>query len=193
MLGRLEDARIEELAGLVGKAGTDRGGWDREALGRRETKLLEALVEQAAGLDRGHYEAERKAETDRFAALAAEARRMPRLSREAETDFFQTMFRMLNVGHLWPNHVSLLLLVIAMLRAGEGLAESGCRVEGSGADARLVVNFARGLGLRGDGLPNWRWHLEWLAKNNWLTLEEGRVTWHIGLGPRTLKMLRERS
>ena len=156
----------------------------------------EALIERAPDHEPGTFtQAREDAKSFReFAKIAADSRRRETLTRRGEVDFFAAMHAQLKSGHFWIGHVSVLVLVVSQLQGGRAIGPTAS-IEGAGASAELVFDHAWGLvdgGIDGEGnLENWRFLLDYLVENGWLTRAKSGPKWRIGLGPKTLEALRE--
>jgi hypothetical protein len=192
---RLDDGEAADLVRLVKKAdlGPGASGLDWDALTKNETKKFERLLAQGAGMDPDHFDKAREEARmlREMAALGAEARRATTLRREAEVDWFRAMYRHLESGHLWMQHLAVLTFVLVQMHAGKAIAH-GARIEGEGDQMRLV--YSGHFGMFGPADPEGTlaatWTLEWLVEQGWLVLEPRGMERRIGLGPKTRRALR---
>jgi hypothetical protein len=170
-----------------------RDGYSWEQLTEKERKQLERLLAKASGLgpdafQKAREEAEMIAEIKR---LAYSPRRTP-LTRKQTDDFLSTLFVKLQTTHWFGEHLVVFLACASQLTSGKTFA-AGARVEGRGDQATLIFRVADGparIGSNGaDCIASWRWSLPWLARFEWLTMEEHRGEVRVRLGKAAIRAL----
>jgi hypothetical protein len=203
-LDRLEVGEQHELVELIKKARPDDEGepnigvrrlHDLDLLSKKDRRKLEALVERAAGVGAGLFEAERQALEDQaeMEALAVEARRpsaRPRyeergavvLPKEWALDYVRD-------GYLHISHVALLVVLVAALENGETLAPRG-HFEDAGATLVLVRSGPLPVAADEDQrlLAGWRKQLDHLAYCGFFEVEKRGNEIRVRRGQRLLEL-----
>ena len=184
---RLPNPQHDELDQLVEKLQTDDGGLDRRGLNRREWRRFEELLAVGCGHEADHFAKKRQQEKvlAKFRQLDELARRQQPLKPKQTGDLLQVLHQQLASGHLFLTHVGLVVYVLAVMRTGKPLGPMQS-LEGSGDDTVLILDHSWGLipgAIDGfEAFGSWKPQLEWLAENEWLTLQKKGPKWRIGLG-----------
>jgi hypothetical protein len=195
-LVRLDDDEKLKLLDLVRKATPEDqigyGGVNLRQLDRGGRRVLEALVEKAAGLDEGSLDRQRKdaQALHKVAALAKEALRPQPPTREQENGLILEFAEQFEKGYAWPVHAGLVLFVAGQIIRAKPLAPNS-RIEGQGLDAALVIDLNVGLGTKYDPEQrlSWQRDLGHVCANEWLAQERHGHELHLRLGKRLLRLL----
>jgi len=192
-IGRLDDDQVRELCELINKVKVD-GGVNFTALGRKERRRYEQLVERAALLAPGAFQRERdeQALRGKAAALAKRAARLAVPTPQREQGFLGQLGEGLREGTIDIEDVATLIAVLAALLEGQGLAPYSTVSGGE-----LIVDRRYGVAPASRDeigvLARWQGNLQWLADAGYLEVERSGSNYSIRVGAKTRAALWESS